>query len=102
VRANTLLALGALAPPNSAADVRAVLDALKKETQEGLKPTYLAVLKQVTGIDAKEAGPYEEWLKKQPADEKPPPAKPPADEKPKTPADEKPKTPPDVKPKPKG
>lgn len=95
VRANTLLALGALAPPNSAATVRTVLDALKKETQENLKPTYLAVLKQITGIEAKETGPYEEWLKKQPADEKPPPAKPPTDEKP-------PPKPPDEKPKPKG
>lgn len=86
-RMNTLLALGALAPLNSAATVRAIVDVLAKETQENLKPTYLSALKQMTGIDAKEVGPYEEWLKKRPADEKPPPAKPPA----KPPADEKPK-----------
>jgi len=66
-RANSLVALGKLSPKGSKESVRAILDAMPNETEEGLKATYLMVLKQLTDVDAKDAAAYEAWLKNAPA-----------------------------------
>ena len=61
-----------LAPKNSVAAVSALTKAYRMESEQGLKPAYLKALKAITDLDASDVGPYEEWLRKQPAA---PPAK---------------------------
>ena len=74
-RVNTVGSIAALAPSGSVPAVRALIDALKAEKEERLKPAYLAAMKQITGVDANQVAPFEEWLKKPPAT-KPAPTKP--------------------------
>jgi hypothetical protein len=109
-RFNAALALKGLAPKGSVPVAIAVIEACRMETQATLKPAFLEALKDITGVDAKEIGPYEDWVRKQPGGDKLPPApvKPPAAEKPaeKPPAakGDKPaeKTPAEEKAKPRG
>jgi len=87
-RLNTAATIAAIAPTGSAASARAVLAACKAEKEPRLKPAYLDALKRITGVEAADTGPFEEWLKKQPAEPpKPEEPKPPAQTEPaKTPA----------------
>jgi len=74
-RAQAANALATLAPKNSVAAVSALTKAYRMESEQGLKMAYLKALKAITDLDASDVGPYEEWLRKQPAA---PPAKAPA------------------------
>jgi len=85
-RAQAANALATLAPKNSVQAVSALVTAYGIEQELALRPVYLKALKEITGLDASDIGPYEDWLKKQsgapPAKPPEPPAKAPA----KTPA----------------
>ncbi|MCX5685812.1 MAG: HEAT repeat domain-containing protein [Planctomycetota bacterium] len=80
-RAQAASALAIIAPKNSVAAAAALVNASKTELDQNLKALYLKSLKEITGLDAPDLAPYEEWLKKQPAappakaPEKAPPAK---------------------------
>jgi len=63
-RANTVSALAALSPAGSVPSAKALVDGYKAEKEERLRPLYLAALRALTGVEAKDLGPYEEWLKK--------------------------------------
>jgi len=71
-RAQAANALAALAPKNSVLAVSALLMAYSIEQEQALKPVYLKALKEITGLDASDIAPYDDWLKKQPGA---PPAK---------------------------
>jgi len=92
-RMNTASALGALAPLGSVPAAQTLIDACKAEKEERLKPLYLSALKTLTGVEAGDTGPYEEWLKN-PKTPPPPPTPPAPAPKPATP------TPPAPVPKP--
>lgn len=65
-RVNTILSIAALAPSGSVPAARALIDACKTEKEAPLKPVYFSALERITGVDAKELAPFEEWLAKQP------------------------------------
>jgi len=69
-RANAALALKALAPKGSVPASIGLVQAYWKETQANLKPAYLDALKTITGVDAKDIKPYEDWVRKQPGGDK--------------------------------
>lgn len=73
-RVNTVLGVAALAPAGSSQAVAALLPAAKEEKEARVQPAFIEALKTITGIDSKELGPFEDWLKKNPyvAPEKPP------------------------------
>jgi hypothetical protein len=72
-RAQTVGAIGLLAPAGSVQTVAAVLKAFKAETSEDIKPIYLNTLKQITGVEGEDIGVYEAWQAKQAAPSKPEP-----------------------------
>jgi len=71
-RAQTVGAVGALAPSGSTPVVAALVQACKKDTEpppvgsglRQLKPIYLNALRGITGLEGKEVGFYEAWLQK--------------------------------------
>jgi len=69
-RAQTVGAIGLLAPAGSTLAVGAVLDAFKAETTEELKPIYLNALEQLTGVKGEDVSVYEAWQAKEAAPEK--------------------------------
>jgi len=69
-RAQTVGAIGLLAPTGSTQAVGAVLGAFKAETAEDLKPIYLNALEQITGVKGEDISVYEAWQAKQAAPEK--------------------------------
>ena len=76
-RINTAAALASVASPGSAA-VGALITAYNAETDTRLQPAYLEVLRAITGVEAKELGPYEVWLKDHPEAPAPKATEPPA------------------------
>ncbi|MBE3071098.1 MAG: HEAT repeat domain-containing protein, partial [Planctomycetes bacterium] len=66
-RLNSMATLAAMAPKESPEAARAILEACKAEPEDRLKPAYIEALKTVTGVEAAEIGPFEEWVKKHPA-----------------------------------
>jgi hypothetical protein len=64
-RMNTAGAIAMLSPAGSVASAAALAAAYAAEKEQGLQPLYLQALKAITGIDSKEVGPYQEWLKRQ-------------------------------------
>jgi hypothetical protein len=76
-RINTAAALASVASPGSAA-VGALITAYNAETDTRLQPAYLEVLRAITGVEAKELGPYEVWLKDHPEAPAPTATEPPA------------------------
>jgi len=76
-RMNMVSALANLSPLGSVPSAKILIDGYKAEKEERLRPVYLAALKVVTGVEAKDLAPYEEWLKKPtppPAPKEPAPA----------------------------
>jgi hypothetical protein len=69
-RAQTVGAIGFLAPAGSTQTVGAVLEAFKAETAEDLKPIYLKALEQITGVKGEDISVYEAWQAKEAAPEK--------------------------------
>ena len=69
-RAQTIGAIGLLAPAGSTQAVGALLDAFKAETAEDLKPVYLNALEQITGVKGTDISIYEAWQAKEAAPEK--------------------------------
>ncbi|MCX5648840.1 MAG: HEAT repeat domain-containing protein [Planctomycetota bacterium] len=69
-RAQTVGAIGLLAPAGSTQAVGAVLGAFKAETAGDLKPIYLNALEQITGVKGEDVSVYEAWQVKQAAPEK--------------------------------
>jgi len=69
-RAQTIGAIGLLAPAGSTQAVGAVLDAFKAETAEDLKPIYLNALEKITGVKGEDISVYEAWQAKEAAPEK--------------------------------
>jgi hypothetical protein len=65
-RVNTAAAISVIAPGGSVAAADALIDVYKAEKEQRIAPVYLQSLKVVTGVDAKEIGPFEDWLRKQP------------------------------------
>ena len=61
-RSNAASAIARLAPKGSAQAVRAILEAYGKESEDRLKQLYRAALKELTGVDANDIGPYQKWL----------------------------------------
>ncbi len=61
-RATTASAVAQLAPEGSKDAAKALVAAYKAEGEEGLKPAYLAALRQITGIESDAIGAYDEWL----------------------------------------
>ncbi|MGB2974475.1 MAG: hypothetical protein WBD18_00365, partial [Phycisphaerae bacterium] len=86
-RAQTVGAIGILAPVASTETIAALLDASKKETAEDIKPLYLQALRSLTGVEGEDLSLFEAWLAKQQA--APPLAPPP--EKTSEPKPESPK-----------
>ena len=76
-RINTAAALASVTSPGSAA-VGALITAYNAETDTRLQPAYLEVLRAITGVEAKELGPYEVWLKDHPEAPAPKATEPPA------------------------
>jgi len=70
-RAQTVGAIGLLAPAGSTQAVGAVLGAFKAETAEDLKPIYLNALEQITGVKGEDVSVYEAWQAKQAAPREP-------------------------------
>jgi len=95
-RINTAAALGAVSPPGYAAAAGALITAYNAETDTRLQPAYLEALRAVTGVEAKDLGPYEAWLKEHPEAPAPKATEPPA------PAPKPAKAPPAKAPAPKG
>jgi len=62
-RTNAASAIANLAPKGSAPAARALVEAHQKESEDRIKPVYLAALKEVTGVDADKIEPYQAWLK---------------------------------------
>ena len=71
-RAQAANALATLAPKNSAQAAAALVAAYAIEQELPLRPVYLKAVKEITGLDASDIAPYDDWLKKQPGA---PPAK---------------------------
>jgi hypothetical protein len=69
--------LANLAPLGSVPAAKALVEGYKAEKEERLRPIYLAALKALTGVEAKDLAPYEAWMQN--------PTTPPAP-KPETPA----------------
>jgi len=61
-RSNAALAIARLAPKGSAKAVRAILEAHEKESEDRLKQLYRTALKELTGVEARDIGPYQKWL----------------------------------------
>jgi HEAT repeat protein len=85
-RLNAVSAIVALSPPGATAGVRALIAAWKAEKEERLRPFYINAMKTITGVEGRDPGPYEDWLRKQPAEAAPAPA--PAAPSPPAPAPE--------------
>ena len=66
-RAQTIGAIGILAPTGSTQAVGTVLDAFKAETAEDLKPIYLKALEKITGVKSEDVSVYEAWQAKEAA-----------------------------------
>lgn len=66
-RLNSMATLAAIAPKESPQAARAIVEACKAEQEERLKPAYYEALKTITGVEAAEIGPFEDWVKKHPA-----------------------------------
>jgi len=64
-RTNAALAIATLAPKGSVPAVCALVEAHQEESEERLQRRYRAALKQLTGVEADDIGPYRKWLKKQ-------------------------------------
>jgi len=64
-RTNAAAALGNLAPKGSLPAVRALADALEKETEAGPKTVYLTALEALTGVKSPDGSvePYRTWLR---------------------------------------
>ena len=69
-RAQTVGAIGFLAPAGSTQAVGALLGAFKAETTEDLKPAYLNALERITGVKGEDISVYEAWQAKEAAPEK--------------------------------
>ncbi len=64
-RTNAASAVATLAPKGAAPAVRALIEAHQKESEDRLKQLYLAVMKELTGVEADTAEPFRTWLKDQ-------------------------------------
>jgi HEAT repeat protein len=65
-RVNAMAALGKIAPAGNVSTVRALIAAGKAEKEPRLQPAYLQIMKMITGVDGKDVGAYEDWLRAQP------------------------------------
>jgi hypothetical protein len=62
-RMNMVSALANLSPLGSVPSAKILIDGYKAEKEERLRPIYLAALKLITGVEAKDLAPYEAWMK---------------------------------------
>jgi len=63
-RAQTVGAVGALGPSGSTFIAAALIQACKKDSEPQLEPIYLNALQGITGLEGKNVGFYEAWLRK--------------------------------------
>jgi len=63
-RAQTVGAVGALAPSGSTSIAAALIQACKKDSEPQLEPIYLNALRKITGLEGEDVGFYELWLRK--------------------------------------